>query len=38
LARAWPPTTLLRVSSAMLSHPWRVLAPEEADLFYVPIY
>ncbi|CAM9919038.1 unnamed protein product [Ectocarpus sp. 6 AP-2014] len=22
----------------MLSHPWRVLDPEEADLFYVPIY
>ncbi|CAM9253194.1 unnamed protein product, partial [Ectocarpus sp. 8 AP-2014] len=22
----------------MLSHPWRVMDPEEADLFYVPIY
>ncbi|CAM9342695.1 unnamed protein product, partial [Ectocarpus sp. 13 AM-2016] len=23
---------------AMLAHPWRVLNPEEADLFYVPMY
>ena len=23
---------------ALLSHPWRVLDPEQADLFYVPIY
>lgn len=26
------------LSRALLSHPWRVLDPEQADLFYVPIY
>ena len=23
---------------SLLSHPWRVLDPEKADLFYVPMY
>lgn len=27
-----------RVLRAILSHPWRVLDPEEADVFYVPMY